>query len=849
MAEFLNSAVPERGPLVHRPVGVGVIGAGYWGAKHIRNFVDLPEADLQYVADLDSARLAAVARQYPRLRTTAGYHDLIQAPDLDAIVVATPAATHVAIARAALRAGKHVLVEKPLATSIGGAEELIALAEEHDRVLMVGHTFLYNPAVRTLRDLVQGQELGDIYYVHAQRLNLGLFQRDVNVIWDLAPHDVSILMYVLGADPITASARGWDYVQPGIHDVAYLDLEFPHRVRAALHVSWLDPNKTRHITIVGSRKMAVYDDVATLEKIRVYDKGVDAPPHTDSFGEFQLSYRYGNITIPHLPGTEPLRVECAHFVECVQTGARPLSDGQQGLAVVRVLEAAQASLLDGSQTLSVHGRSIPLISTQARTSAKMNGSGPVAGAKPLASIAAITLEDKLRGRHATVAIIGLGYAGLPMAVEIARAGFQVICYDVDQSKVDLLGRGVSPISSVLDADVQPLHQSGALRVTSDARLLAEADVAIICVPTPLTADGQPDMQYVLAAASTLAQHVHRDMLVVLQSTATPGATTRLVGSAIQQSSGLVPGRDFHLVFAPERIDPGNAHFTVANTPKLVGGISADSTRLACIFFESFIDEVVPVGSPEIAEMAKLFENTFRFVNISLANELALVCDRLGVNVWEVIEAAKTKPFAFLAHYPSAGVGGHCIPVVPRYLEAAAREHGLVPELIGAARRVNDMMPGVVVGKLERALAARGQAIAGARILLVGITYKPDVADIRNSAALQVLDQLVRRLADVAYHDPLVQSLDGGGRSRTSVALTAERLGAMDAVVLLTPHSAVDYDAIVRQARFVLDTHSRLRPRTAANLVNIWVPSADTDAPAVLLSAGPALSDPHEYASA
>jgi predicted dehydrogenase len=347
-------------------IGVGVVGAGYWGPKHIRALSELPHARVVMVSDLNAARLAAVQRQYPGIRTTRHFEELLDSPEVDALVLATPASSHARLAREALVAGKHVLVEKPIATAAEAAEELIELRSRTGCVLMVGHTFLYNPAVRALRELVASGELGQTFYAHAQRLNLGLFQRDINVIWDLAPHDVSILMYVLGAEPVAVGARGSACVQRGILDVAYVDLAFPEGVHAALHVSWLDPNKVRRITIVGSKKMAVYDDVETLEKIRIYDKGVDAPPHTDTFGEFQLSYRYGNITIPHLPATEPLRLECEHFLECIQTGATPLSDGLQGLAVVRALEGAQRSLASG-------GVMVPLETVATR----QNGTGQV----------------------------------------------------------------------------------------------------------------------------------------------------------------------------------------------------------------------------------------------------------------------------------------------------------------------------------------------------------------------------------------------------------------------------------------------------------------------------------------
>jgi predicted dehydrogenase len=336
-------------------IGVGVIGAGYWGPKHIRNFSQLQGARVTMVVDLDPERLAVTRSQYPGVRLSTDYQEALLSQDVDALVVATPVSTHFRFAREALLAGKHVLVEKPIAASSAEAEHLVEIAERRDRVLMVGHTFLFNPAVRVLRDLVRSGELGEVYYAHTQRLNLGLFQRDINVMWDLAPHDLSILMYVLGMDPVAVSAHGSACIQPRIEDVAYLNVAFVTGVRAEIHVSWLDPSKVRRVTIVGSKKMAVYDDVETLEKIRLYDKGVEAPPRTGSFGEFQLSYRYGSITIPYLPSTEPLRLECEHFLECVRTGSTPLSDGHQGAQVVRVLETAQASLDDGGRMLPISG--------------------------------------------------------------------------------------------------------------------------------------------------------------------------------------------------------------------------------------------------------------------------------------------------------------------------------------------------------------------------------------------------------------------------------------------------------------------------------------------------------------
>ncbi len=335
---------------------VGVIGFGYWGPKLARNLLELPGAMLEWVVDLDPARLARVKAQYPSLHVTHCLEDLLLS-DVDAVVVATPIRTHYQLARKALLAGKHVMVEKPLAASSGEAEELVALADRLGLTLMVGHTFEYNPAVHALRDIVASGELGQVYYVDTARLNLGLFQPDINVLWDLAPHDLSILLYVLQREPLAISARGSAHVTPGIHDVAYVELRFPDNVIANVHVSWLDPCKVRRVTIVGSKKMVVYNDVQESEKIRIYDKGVERPFEADRLGEYRLTYRYGSIVVPYIPLSEPLRAQCEHFLDCIRTGTRPRSDGRVGARVVRILEQAERSLVEDGARLPITSNS------------------------------------------------------------------------------------------------------------------------------------------------------------------------------------------------------------------------------------------------------------------------------------------------------------------------------------------------------------------------------------------------------------------------------------------------------------------------------------------------------------
>ncbi|MCC6176786.1 MAG: nucleotide sugar dehydrogenase [Chloroflexi bacterium] len=432
---------------------------------------------------------------------------------------------------------------------------------------------------------------------------------------------------------------------------------------------------------------------------------------------------------------------------------------------------------------------------------------------------ALALERKLSERTARVGVLGLGYAGLPMAVEIAEAGYPVVGLDVNPARVNAVNGGTSPVSDVTDATIRGLLDAGRLRATSDFDALEGCDVVLICVPTPLKDDKQPDFRFVEAAARDIAARLHPGMLVILQSTVSPGTTREAVLSRLATTSMTV-GEDYFVVFAPERIDPGNARFNVQNTPKLVGGVTPRCAELAVLLYQGFVDVVVPVSSPEVAEMSKLVENTFRFINISFVNEIAQLCDRLGISVWEVIDAAATKPFAFMPHYPGAGVGGHCIPIVPFYLEAIAQRHGVMAAMIEAAGRINDHMPTFAVEKLGRLLSERGtDGKNGTRptVLVLGVTYKRDVADLRESSALEVLRRLAENGYEVQYHDPLVPSLREP-LPLESVPLTAETLRHVEGVILCAPHTSVDYDLIVANAPVVLDTCNALKQYPRTNVV-------------------------------
>jgi predicted dehydrogenase len=321
--------------------GIGVIGYGYWGPNLVRNFMQLNESNVAMVSDLNEDRLQKVKENYPSVLTTVSYKDIIENPEIDAVAIATPVHTHFKFASEALESGKHVFIEKPMCASGDEGEHLIKLSENMKRKLMVGHTFLYTSAVNKMKEVIESGELGEIYYINAQRLNLGLFQQDINVVWDLAPHDISIILYLLNREPLSVQYIGASHINPSIEDIAVLTLKFSNDIIAFVQSSWLDPDKVRKITVVGSRKMMVYDDVQASEKIRIYDKGVEVPKHYDTYAEFHYSYKYGDIVIPKLDGSEPLRTQLSHFLDCIKYDKIPRSDGYNGLQVVKILEQAK----------------------------------------------------------------------------------------------------------------------------------------------------------------------------------------------------------------------------------------------------------------------------------------------------------------------------------------------------------------------------------------------------------------------------------------------------------------------------------------------------------------------------
>src|SRR5215831_13423477 len=379
------------------------------------------------------------------------------------------------------------------------------------------------------------------------------------------------------------------------------------------------------------------------------------------------------------------------------------------------------------------------------------------------------LRRKIESRQARAGVVGLGYVGLPLAVELAHAGFSVIGIDVQASKVDSINRGESYVQDVLTDVLKPLVQAGKIRATTDFAAVRELDTINICVPTPLRKTKDPDMSYIVNSCQEIAKHFHPGILVILESTTYPGTTDELMLPMFEQD-GLKVGTDFFLCFSPERVDPGNPKFQTKNIPKVVGGITPECTEMGRLFYRQALETVVPVGSTSVAEMVKLLENTFRMINIGLVNEIAMMCDRMGINVWEVIEAAASKPFGFMPFYPGPGLGGHCIPVDPFYLSWKTRQAGMEARFIELAGYINGQMPHFVVEKIQNALNARGKPLKGSHIHILGVAYKRDIDDVRESPALDIIHLLQNRGARVTFTDPYVSSISVNGRKLASSKL-------------------------------------------------------------------------------
>ena len=417
---------------------------------------------------------------------------------------------------------------------------------------------------------------------------------------------------------------------------------------------------------------------------------------------------------------------------------------------------------------------------------------------------------KIEDRAACVAIIGLGYVGLPLAVEFAKAGFRVIGIDVDAVRVGRLKRGESYIKDIPSEDLQKIIADGRFVATTALSFLSEADACCICVPTPLGKTKDPDVSFILQAARAVKSSLRRGQLIVLESTTYPGTTRELVLPMLEEEDGLKVGVDFGLAFSPERIDPGNPTYGLKNTPRVVGGITPACTQMAVALYSQIVARVMPVSSVEAAEMTKLLENTFRIVNIGLVNEIAIMCDRLGINVWEVVEAASTKPYGFIPFYPGPGLGGHCIPVDPHYLSWKLRTLNYRARFIELAGEINAEMPEYVVGKIANALNRVKKSVNGSSVLVLGVAYKRDIDDVRESPALDIIKLLCNKGAEVTWHDPYVRELKGMESLIRAEAVSSDLLSQADCVVITTDHSIYDWEAIVKDANLIVDSRNATR---------------------------------------
>jgi len=427
----------------------------------------------------------------------------------------------------------------------------------------------------------------------------------------------------------------------------------------------------------------------------------------------------------------------------------------------------------------------------------------------------MTLATKISDRTARVGIVGLGYVGLPLAVEYAKAGFSVTGIDLSASKTESVNAGKSYIGDIHDEDLAPLVASGKLRATTDFSAILDLDTVNICVPTPLRKTKDPDMSYIVAATQDIVKYFHPGMLIILESTTYPGTTDELVLPMLEKT-GLKVGVDFFLCFSPERVDPGNAKFQTKNIPKVVGGTTPACTDIGRLFYAQALEKVIPVSSTQVAEMVKLLENTFRMINIGLVNEIAIMCDGMDINVWEVIEAAATKPFGFMPFYPGPGLGGHCIPIDPFYLSWKSKQAGIEARFIELAGQINGQMPHFVVEKIQNALNDHTKPVKGSKVHIYGVSYKRDIDDVRESPALDIMLLLERRGALISYTDPHVPKLRLDGQELVST----EAFEDADCVVIVTDHTKFDYAAVVDRAKLIVDTRNALKTFTSDKIVRL-----------------------------
>ena len=423
------------------------------------------------------------------------------------------------------------------------------------------------------------------------------------------------------------------------------------------------------------------------------------------------------------------------------------------------------------------------------------------------------LLNRIKNKTAILGVIGLGYIGLPLAVEKAKSGYKTIGFDIQEKKVHWINKGQNYIKDIIDSDLKEVVDKGLLQATTDFSFVKDVDTICICVPTPLDVHQQPDLSYIRSSTENIAKYLHRGTLIVLESTTYPGTTEEVIKPILEKVSGLKCGKDFFLAFSPERIDPGNAWYKVKNTPKVIGGVTPDCTEVAVSLYSMVIKgKIHPVSSPKVAEMEKIFENVFRYTNIALANEMSILCHKMDIDFWEVIEAAKTKPYGFMPFYPGPGIGGHCIPLDPFYLTWKAREYNYHTRLIELAGEINKYMPEYVVERTAKILSQKfKKSLNGAKVLLLGVAYKKDIDDLRESPALEVIKKLEEEGAIISYYDPYIPKFINSGKEYKSlIELNPKEIRDKDIIIITTDHSKIDYDMVVKNAKAIFDTRNAIK---------------------------------------
>lgn len=767
-----------------------IIGAGHISKKHIQAIHQIPGAELVAVCDKNPDRLKDFSDDvavYVDLETM-----LKEKETIDVVNICVPSGFHARVAKLCASYKKHLIIEKPLAVRAEEAEEIIRAAELHGVKLSVVHPNRFRPAFQQLKTWMDEGAFGSLSHGTAtlrwnrnqayydQAAWRGTKALDGGVLMNHAIHNLDLLIWLMGPVESVQAMTATRFRDIESEDLAGAVLQFKSGalgfVEAATTI--YPESLEESISIFGSVASVVVSGKTATHMEHLEMKGLDAKDKQKLID--RLDQKQSTVS-GHQCVLEDMML-------AIHEDRDPIIRGEDGLEAVRVIQAMYVSAETGTRVF-LHSKSKQ---------------------QTIAKTPYHQLKDKIENRKAVIGVVGLGYVGLPLAVEKASAGFQVIGFDVQQEKVDAINSGTNYISDVEDEVLEKLVVSEKLQATTDFERIQEVDAVAICVPTPLNVYQQPDTSYVESSVRSIARYAHEGMLVILESTTYPGTTEEIVRPILEEH-GLITGETVFIAYSPERIDPGNKQFKTKNTPKVVGGVTEACTSIASSLYRSVLSGgVFEVSSPAVAEMEKIFENTFRHINIALANEMAILCERMNIDVWEVIDAAKTKPYGFMAFYPGPGLGGHCIPIDPFYLTYKAREYNYHTRLIELAGEINNSMPEMVVNRSMNILNNEGMPLQGSTIAVLGVAYKKDIDDVRESPALHIIEKLMEHGADVIVVDPHVQSITVKGIKLETLPLSEQLLEMADLSIIITDHSNFDYSMIGHHSTTLFDTRNAMK---------------------------------------